>query len=1466
MSNKAQDIIDIVLKLDDASIEKMEERVKNAINALGNKAKDTFSFETAILDLQDISKELEITKNEHKAFVTALRAQVTEFHKNEIKVINEKFKKEKELLQDINAAERNKAKVQQQEDAKLYQELVKAHELDIKRLNISLQHNINLKKRKKILLEEIKILQSKTNNNELIPLKGKITRVRKVENFEKYKQQVQAIKHEEEKRFRETKDRELQLLKDIELARANLAKQIRENDTKRFTELEALEKKHQKQILALRKDIEAAEAKQLIAQKNADVARLKQIETLKKQLIAANEKTAREQTKFDNERYKKLQIRHKQEIADINASHKLELNRLQAEDRERKRVLEKIKSKKSLLQDEIRLLQHKFPNDKSLGALLTNTHNAKTIKDLDRIKLKLREVRGELNKQNNSQSFLERFKKISTSVFAYDIYRRLTEIIKRAITAMYKWGVESIKTADNFNLLRLQLTAVTKSTSEVKKIFNELQEITLKTPFQIKELVKAAFTLTGLGVKYTKDLLKAITDVATVANRTPEEIAAIIGKLNAGEPQALSRSLPTLGISSVEYRKELLKVENIYNATAEAFTNIVKKRFGGLAELFSQTLEGMESNLKDRVAILQDETGQEAVKVRIEEVKKLSDEIDHMSLSSKGALIEWNNFIASLQNIPSVFLRIITTTVDTKEEIKREKAIIEEAKKANLEESSSYDEYLTNMFRAIDKASSNIAEKLDYNIFEKYFHYISTSEWKAALVEAKRQLEVLEEQAKKSKTTFLDLQKSINGVNLNFPSPDYEQNKADFTKMSASLTKTLNEQLKNLQTLVKLKENIKGKDIATDIKSHIDKTTTDDINTTLKLLENMFEQMGVGIMEIQKFKIDPSIENALKLLLEINKKGDVDGINDIITQMVSSMANIVLPDIVPASKQLLDYYNNIKKAQEAIKVLQKTKLEEDVKGQLEKINLSTIDGNINSIKKLFSLKDSFSENYSPNKLIEELTNILNKGTKDSKLIDTINTILQDLVTTTDNKFDNWITLHEIKLADLEKELNLIKKISESNEKLAENEKKINLLNRTATTKNLRRQYLSKYGISEDGNITLLNDNEKKQKQFENIEAKYRASEEILNKRLENKRAELESFNKNNGDINNRQIQSDFEAYRKDVESKISDLQNKLKEKEGKEKDKEYNDNSKILAKYKEQLTEKEIQNIKEIAKLKNEQLTIEENIKNLESESSNLQLNHLQEITDKTIELASLEYDRALSTKLINTTLQSVSSSLTDIGFQLLFNKDNRAGELADLRQQLEIAQGQRKELTEQEQKALRVKNLQTQIKAIEKQRLTALTALKTIGQVLLKELIRQVIQHGIALAMEALKAKALITELITQKLITHELKQQAYLATIISGGTNIPGAIAGLAILKGAEVTMGGFTSAQSNKQTLPAYSISDNQISPNTVSKTIYYPQNTNTNTNTNIININAQIVDKQVFDTELDRGIERLQRAIR
>lgn len=157
---------------------------------------------------------------------------------------------------------------------------------------------------------------------------------------------------------------------------------------------------------------------------------------------------------------------------------------------------------------------------------------------------------------------------------------------------------------------QIAFQVLTGSAAQAKKIVQDLYKYSASTPFQFPGVAEAGRALQTVGLN-VKETIKWVGDLAAAnPQATIEEVARAIARLKSGDFGEAFERLRDFGISRKMLEGEGLVFDKSgsYKGSVEqalaAVENIVKNRYGGMAEAQSKTFTGMLSTLSDNLNMI----------------------------------------------------------------------------------------------------------------------------------------------------------------------------------------------------------------------------------------------------------------------------------------------------------------------------------------------------------------------------------------------------------------------------------------------------------------------------------------------------------------------------------------------------------------------------------------------------------------------------------------------------------------------------------------------------------------------------------------------------------------------------------------------------------------------------------------------------------------------------------------------
>lgn len=172
----------------------------------------------------------------------------------------------------------------------------------------------------------------------------------------------------------------------------------------------------------------------------------------------------------------------------------------------------------------------------------------------------------------------------------------------------------------SFERIEKQLTTVTGSAETARKVFNQLEQVNIESPFELTELTQAAAKLSAFGVENDK-LVETTKRLGKIAAGTSQEIGGIAlaygqvlakGRLQGEELlQFVERGVPLqkelqrmLGLTGEEFAEAMRKGKIGVELVDKAVENLTDEqgKFGKAFENTSGTIDNKLSNMRDQFA------------------------------------------------------------------------------------------------------------------------------------------------------------------------------------------------------------------------------------------------------------------------------------------------------------------------------------------------------------------------------------------------------------------------------------------------------------------------------------------------------------------------------------------------------------------------------------------------------------------------------------------------------------------------------------------------------------------------------------------------------------------------------------------------------------------------------------------------------------------------------------------------
>lgn len=183
-----------------------------------------------------------------------------------------------------------------------------------------------------------------------------------------------------------------------------------------------------------------------------------------------------------------------------------------------------------------------------------------------------------------------------------------------------------ISTNQSFQSLEASLITFLGSAKTAKNVFNELKDITSKTPFEIADVTQAYINLVSVGIKPTVEEFKAFGDVAGGTGKTFSQFTYAIRSATTGEMESLKQfgitAKQTATTVAFTFDDMTVSADKNAGSIAAALGKIAKVKFAGGMELQAKTLTGAFANVKDELAIFANKIGEAGLNDAINKVAR----------------------------------------------------------------------------------------------------------------------------------------------------------------------------------------------------------------------------------------------------------------------------------------------------------------------------------------------------------------------------------------------------------------------------------------------------------------------------------------------------------------------------------------------------------------------------------------------------------------------------------------------------------------------------------------------------------------------------------------------------------------------------------------------------------------------------------------------------------------------------
>lgn len=199
---------------------------------------------------------------------------------------------------------------------------------------------------------------------------------------------------------------------------------------------------------------------------------------------------------------------------------------------------------------------------------------------------------------NALDNFATLFTRMIRIMTAFFIIQNVTRAVREFVTSLFQAPAQ-------MELWGTQLRVLVGNATAAGEKLKLLQDVAIESPQNLKDLVEGLVTLTAFHVETSQRTLSLITDLSAVTGRSFREVAQVVGKVIQGSPQAITRSLPVLGIDPQEFKRVAAET----GSRATALFQIIEQKFKGFAAESTNTILGLVEKIKDTFFVLMSTLG-----------------------------------------------------------------------------------------------------------------------------------------------------------------------------------------------------------------------------------------------------------------------------------------------------------------------------------------------------------------------------------------------------------------------------------------------------------------------------------------------------------------------------------------------------------------------------------------------------------------------------------------------------------------------------------------------------------------------------------------------------------------------------------------------------------------------------------------------------------------------------------------
>jgi len=251
--------------------------------------------------------------------------------------------------------------------------------------------------------------------------------------------------------------------------------------------------------------------------------------------------------------------------------------------------------------------------------------------------------------------------------------------IKSVINVVHAWGVA---TSAMFEGFEVQLETTLGSLGRARDLMKWISVFAAKTPFEIPELVETSILLQNIGLD-AKKTLEIVGNTAASFGRSITEVGQALASMNRmvllRYGLDVSREANKITIRYADQWGKIQEVvkEGGLEVQRATLLSIWNERYKGGMERFSNTFEGMWSNLQDAITMFKDRIGKAGIFDHLKlDLKALLDLLDQWAESgkldrmAKSVSNAFEALYASAKRFVIFIVRGVGQVVDTWNELK----------------------------------------------------------------------------------------------------------------------------------------------------------------------------------------------------------------------------------------------------------------------------------------------------------------------------------------------------------------------------------------------------------------------------------------------------------------------------------------------------------------------------------------------------------------------------------------------------------------------------------------------------------------------------------------------------------------------------------------------------------------------------------------------------------------------------